>query len=65
MLFLVHVISIQFLMPIYVLALAFPVHFRSFSLYVNVHGIVDFRYIFHSNQKKECQVPIRASLALS
>jgi hypothetical protein len=56
MLFLVHVISIQFLMPIYVLAPA---------LYINVHGIVDFRYIFHSSQKKECQVPVRASSALS
>jgi hypothetical protein len=57
--------SIQFLMPIYVLAPAFPIHFCSFPLYVNIHGIVDFRYIFHSSKKKECQVPVRASLALS
>ena len=65
MLFLIHVISIQFLMLFYVLALAFSIHFCLFSLYVNVHGIIDFRYIFHSNQKKECQVPVRALLALS
>jgi hypothetical protein len=65
MIFLVHVIYIQFLITIYVLAPTFPVHFCLFSLYINVHGIVDFRYIFHSSQKKECQVPVRASSALS